>query len=39
MSERDGYGPGVPCWVGAAPPHPGGAASMVSRLMVASQGA
>ena len=39
MSERDGYEPGVPCWVAAAPPDPGGAASTVSRLAVASQGA
>jgi hypothetical protein len=37
MNERDGYQPGVPCWVEAAPPDPGGAASTVSPL--ASQGA
>jgi hypothetical protein len=39
MSECDGYEPGVPCWVAAAPPDPGGAASTVSQLVVASQGA
>jgi hypothetical protein len=39
MSERDGSEPGVPCWVAAAPPDPGGAASTVSQLVVASQGA
>jgi hypothetical protein len=39
MSERDGYEPGAPCWVAAAPPDPGGAASTVSQLVIASQGA
>jgi hypothetical protein len=39
MSERDGYQPGVPCWVAAAPPDPGGAAFTVSQLVIASQGA
>jgi hypothetical protein len=39
MNERDGYQPGVPCWVAAAPPHPGGAGSTVSQLVVASRGA
>jgi hypothetical protein len=39
MNERDGYQPGVRCWVAAAPPGPGGAASTVSRLVVVSRGA
>jgi hypothetical protein len=39
MSERDGYEPGVPCRVAAAPPDPGGAASTVSQLVIVSQGA
>jgi hypothetical protein len=39
MNERDGYQSGVPCWVGAAPPEPGGAAFAVSELVVASRGA
>jgi hypothetical protein len=39
MSELDGYEPGVPCWVAAPPPDPGGAASMLSQLGIASRGA
>jgi hypothetical protein len=51
MSERDGYELGVPvpeartqtrrlpCLVTAAPPDPGGAASTMSQLVIASQGA
>jgi hypothetical protein len=39
MGEPDGYQPGVPCWVGTAPPDPGGAASTVSQLVIASRGA
>jgi hypothetical protein len=39
MNERDGYQPGVQCWVAAAPPDPGGAVSTVSTLVVASRGA
>jgi hypothetical protein len=37
MNERDGYQPGVPCWVAEAPPDPGGAASTASQLVVASR--
>jgi hypothetical protein len=32
MNERDSYQPGVPCWVAAAPPDPGGAGPTVSPL-------
>jgi hypothetical protein len=39
MSERDGYEPCVPASVAAAPPDPGGAASMMSQLVIASRGA
>jgi hypothetical protein len=39
MSERDAYELGVSCWVAAAPADPGGAASPVSQLVIASQGA
>jgi hypothetical protein len=31
MSERDGYGPVVPCWVAATPPDPGFGASTVNQ--------
>jgi hypothetical protein len=39
MNERDGYRSGVPGWVAAAPPDPGGTVSTVSTLVVASRGA
>jgi hypothetical protein len=32
MDERDGYQPGVLCWVAAASPDPGGPGSTVSPL-------
>ena len=32
MSERDGYEPGVPCWVAAVEPDAGGAASLHGEL-------
>jgi hypothetical protein len=35
----NGSEPGVPCRVAAAPPDPGGAASMVCQLVIASRGA
>jgi hypothetical protein len=37
MSERDGYGPVVPCWVAATPPDPGFGASTVNQPVVASR--
>jgi hypothetical protein len=37
MSERNGYGPVVPCWVAATPPDPGVGASTVSQLVMASR--
>ncbi len=32
MSERHGYEPGVPCWVAAVEPDPGGAGSFYGEL-------
>jgi uncharacterized protein len=33
MSERDGYEPGVPCWIAAVHPDPDGAASFYTQLL------
>jgi hypothetical protein len=35
MSERDGFEPGVPCWVDTRQPNPQGATFSISRVVLA----